>query len=195
MLESSLLAQRIVAMADPGYLGTATDLLAQLNADLTPDQLRAKTWPKNGNSLVGKLKRLSPALRRSGVEIESGIREPGGRRRLIVIQRATPSDPPVTGVTAVTQESDSEISAGDDAGATAPGDVPHGPQLGLEVSDASDASDATIGPSLLPERITEEVIEGLINRMPELRKWPYEEVVTHAPRLLREEAERRERRD
>ena len=90
------------AMADPGYLGTATDLLAELNADLTPDQLRAKAWPKNGNSLVGKLKRLAPALRRSGVDVETGIREPGGRRRLVVIQRITPPEDPVTGVTPVT---------------------------------------------------------------------------------------------
>ncbi len=69
--------------------GTATQLLAELKEDVTPDysQLRDRAWPRQANQLARQLMRLAPALREIPIHIE-WKREPGGARRLIHV--ATP---------------------------------------------------------------------------------------------------------
>ncbi len=59
--------------------GTATQLLAELKDDVTPDysQLRDRAWPQQANQLSRQLMRLAPALREIQIHIE-WKREPGG---------------------------------------------------------------------------------------------------------------------
>ena len=68
------------------WLGTAAELLDALNHHIDDDLQRQKTWSSNPRGLRAQLDRLTPSLRAEGIEIETGIREGGGRRRLIQIQ-------------------------------------------------------------------------------------------------------------
>lgn len=52
------------------YIATATALLAEINLKVATDVSRDKTWPKNARSLSSRLRRLAPALRSQGIEIE-----------------------------------------------------------------------------------------------------------------------------
>jgi len=49
--------------------GTATELLAALNRHATDDSKKAKAWPPQPHVLSGRLKRLAPSLRATGVSI------------------------------------------------------------------------------------------------------------------------------
>ena len=67
------------------WRGTATDLLHELDQLVFETVRRDPAWPKRANALSGQLKRLAPNLRHVGIEVVTGIREPGGRRRVIQI--------------------------------------------------------------------------------------------------------------
>jgi hypothetical protein len=64
--------------------GTATELLTLLDGLVNEQVRRNKLWPLSGKGLSGQLKRLAPALRKVGINIE-GHREAGTGRRLIHI--------------------------------------------------------------------------------------------------------------
>ncbi len=71
-IESSPVGQPLLELVEvnQGWDGSASDLLDALEQGV-PDQIkRHKAWPKNGRSLAGQLKRLSPNLRLAGWEIE-----------------------------------------------------------------------------------------------------------------------------
>ncbi len=68
------------------WRGTATELLQELSLRVTEGVQRDRSWPKRANSLVGQLKRLAPNLRHVGIEVATGIREAGGKRRIIEIR-------------------------------------------------------------------------------------------------------------
>jgi hypothetical protein len=67
-----------------GFSGTATDLLNALNSIVPETQQKAKGWPKRSNALSRILRRISPPLRKVGIEITFD-REGKGRDRKIVI--------------------------------------------------------------------------------------------------------------
>ncbi len=54
------------------WQGTATDLLDALNYAKDSQERRAQGWPRNAQSLSTQLRRLAPALRAGGVDIEFG---------------------------------------------------------------------------------------------------------------------------
>jgi len=80
-LEASKVAAELLVFMDgrEEWTGTATELLEALERKLSDEAKRAKEWPKTGRGLSGKLRRLAPALRRSGWHLEFD-REDGGQR-------------------------------------------------------------------------------------------------------------------
>lgn len=67
--------------------GTASELLEKANLLISDSVRRDRSWPKDATRLSGGLRRLAPALRRCGVDIQ--LPDGGGRRgRQLVIQRS-----------------------------------------------------------------------------------------------------------
>jgi len=62
------------------WQGTATELYHKLGSAATDAMKRSKAWPAAPNSLGGEMKRLAPALRGVGIEVED-YREPTAERR------------------------------------------------------------------------------------------------------------------
>ena len=63
--------------------GEPAELLKVLCAQISDDQRHAKNWPKDARSLSARLRRLAPALRRSGIGYETSK----ARRRTIRIEK------------------------------------------------------------------------------------------------------------
>lgn len=80
VLEGEPFAQAVVSLVDrSGPLGvtvTASELLERVP---TPDKL-PKKWPKDSTRAGGQLKRLAPALRTIGIEVDDSERQPKGNR-------------------------------------------------------------------------------------------------------------------
>lgn len=80
VLEGEPFAQAVVALVDrAGPLGvtlTASELLERVPA---PSKL-PKKWPKDSTRAGGQLKRLAPALRTIGIEVDDTQRQPKGNR-------------------------------------------------------------------------------------------------------------------
>lgn len=72
------------------FIGTATELLTQLN--IRTDELirRHRDWPSNGQRLASILKRLAPSLRKAGVTVERHRSGKQGTKTLTV--KCTPLD-------------------------------------------------------------------------------------------------------
>jgi len=60
------------------------------------DVTTQKTWPKNGRSLSGVLRRLAPTLRAVGIDVQH-TREAHTGKRLIVLTAVTAPSPPLPG--------------------------------------------------------------------------------------------------
>lgn len=76
-LDGSSLAKAImdfvrVPAHEGEWQGTATDLLDALNFGKGPQERSAQGWPRNAQSLSWQLRRLAPALRAGGIDIEFG---------------------------------------------------------------------------------------------------------------------------
>jgi hypothetical protein len=85
-LEASLVAvevRRFMAERET-WEGIATDLLKALSEIVDDDVKRTKEWPKTGRGLSGKLRRLAPALRRSGLRLEFDREGHTGARTITV---------------------------------------------------------------------------------------------------------------
>jgi len=86
-LESDDVAASLRELAP--FEGTTTDLLEALNAGV-PDALqRSRSWPKTSQALSSRVRRAAPSLRRLGVEVVTGEREPGTGRRLVRLVETT----------------------------------------------------------------------------------------------------------
>lgn len=132
VIEADPLAMAVldIAAERSSYIVTATALLAEINLKVTPDVSRDKTWPKNARSLSSRLRRLAPALRSQGVEIEldQHVGRGDDKKRAIRVRR----------LPAGTQTH----SSGD---ANGPASVPNNTkedQCFNECGDAGDAGDA-----------------------------------------------------
>jgi len=81
--EASVLTPYLLEVAAGAFEGTASELLQRLDTKAPEKVRKQRSWPKNGRSLSGKLRRLAPNFREVGIEIEF-IRTTGqGSRRLI----------------------------------------------------------------------------------------------------------------
>lgn len=71
-IESSSVGQPLLEYLETnlGWDGSASELLDALEQRVSEQVKRHNAWPKNGRSLAGQLKRLSPNLRQAGWEIE-----------------------------------------------------------------------------------------------------------------------------
>jgi hypothetical protein len=87
-LEASLVARPLFDLLDEqgSWSSTASELLAALEPKVTDQIKRQKSWPANGRSMSGHLKRLSPNLRAAGWEV--GFHRVA-KQRLVTIQRAS----------------------------------------------------------------------------------------------------------
>jgi phage/plasmid primase-like uncharacterized protein len=81
-------------LAEP-WSGTASKLLAILNAEEGDQPVKVKTWPRNGRALSGHLRRVAPLLRRLGIDAKFDERGGGkGRARIIIIRFTPPGATP-----------------------------------------------------------------------------------------------------
>jgi hypothetical protein len=88
-MEASPIANQIRELGKQSWQGTATELLRRLD-DMVGEETRSRRgWPKNPKVVSGMLRRLSPALRTAGVEIEFDRDETRNRNRMILIRQRT----------------------------------------------------------------------------------------------------------
>jgi hypothetical protein len=74
------------------FMGTASELLKELNDTVSEEQRRAPDWIKSPRVLGRRLIRLAPELRKMGIVISTGIRSHG--QRLITLDAIAPAAPP-----------------------------------------------------------------------------------------------------
>ncbi len=90
IVEGSFIGQFIPALAESGFVGTATECLARLGNLAGAEATRHRAWPATPRGLAGILRRLAPGLAESGIAVEFG-RAGHDRQRIIRIHAA--SDP------------------------------------------------------------------------------------------------------
>jgi hypothetical protein len=86
-IESSTIGAALVAIADAGYEGSTSELLARLAEQAGDKASGGKDWPKNAQAMRAELDRLAPNLRALGYEVErtrSGDRK---RARIVTIRK------------------------------------------------------------------------------------------------------------
>src|SRR5262249_54067790 len=76
-------ALRAVATSPGGWAGTAGDLLAKLTR-LEPEAAKGKDWPKTPRAMSAAVRRLAPALRGVGIEVELDQRDSGRNRSRLI---------------------------------------------------------------------------------------------------------------
>ncbi|MDA8249543.1 MAG: hypothetical protein M0Z28_10220 [Rhodospirillales bacterium] len=91
VIEADPLAEAVQAIGTAGnWRGSATQLLEAVNMRVPPDVQRGKGWPKDAARLSARLRRVTPALRRAGIEVRND-REGKQRDRVIIIERVPPA--------------------------------------------------------------------------------------------------------
>lgn len=164
VLDGEPFAQAVVTLVDrSGPLGvtlTASQLLERVP---TPDKL-PKKWPKDPTRAGGQLKRLAPALRTIGIEVDDSKRGPSPKKQRLYRLTASAERRSETASPASPNSSDSALTSGNrgdaeggtlasptEAGGTlgtAEGDAvlfiasPHGSAPDLHEHDGGDAGDA-----------------------------------------------------
>ena len=114
-LESSPIVPPIRVLGEVGFEGTASELLERLTSLVFDDISRRKGWPGAPHVLAGQLKRLAPALRKTGVAVT--FERSASERRISI---RTVAESSVTSVT-ILQEGfrervvDEAVARGDDA--------------------------------------------------------------------------------
>ena len=90
VLNAESVAEALLSFMDArtGWTGTATDLLSELAKLVEEDARRDKEWPKNARALGGRLNRLAPSLRESGIEIKRGKSTDRKSARLLTLSHA-----------------------------------------------------------------------------------------------------------
>lgn len=92
-LESSPIAAIIIDIADPGWAGTATDLLDLLRKAVDESSQKRRDFPASTKALRGSLARLTPHLRQIDINID--FQRTGSQRvRTIVIRKGGDSSVP-----------------------------------------------------------------------------------------------------
>lgn len=86
-VEGSPIGSTLVLIADRGFEGTASDLLAQLK-QIAGRDAEQKEWPKSARALSGEVARLAPNLRQLGYDVQHWREPSSDRRRMIAIRRS-----------------------------------------------------------------------------------------------------------
>jgi hypothetical protein len=84
-IDASAVARHLVAIG--GWSGTATDLLAAVNARASESERRHTEWPKSPRAMSVALRRAVPILGRSGMSVNFDRETGSGRGRIITITR------------------------------------------------------------------------------------------------------------
>ena len=118
--------------------GTATELLTALGPLV--GERPPKDWPSDASRLSGRLRRLAPSLRATGMEVTCGVNDGRGRRRLICIKKLSPDV--LKGVRPCTADPSGVRPTGApaDAGPSGPGTAVYGGYGRIPTSSASDPS-------------------------------------------------------
>jgi hypothetical protein len=85
VIDGDPFARAVIGMADHGWKGTATQLMAAI----VPPDPKPKEWPKDATRAAGKLKRIATELRKIGVEVTEGRSTGRDRTRWYKIERAS----------------------------------------------------------------------------------------------------------
>jgi hypothetical protein len=97
-LDASVLGAEIVRFVDrqpeERWSGTMAELLDALVATAETGQTRRAGWPQTPRALSPALRRIAPAMRRSGITVDLDIRAGHDRRRLASLQRLPAPPPP-----------------------------------------------------------------------------------------------------
>ena len=110
------------------WVGSSSELLYALEARVSDQVKRQRTWPSNGRSMTGHIKRLSPNLRTAGWQVD--FHRESSRRVCSIHRQSTiaSSDPlassaallPLVQIDATTCDHDhNDINDADDASAGA----------------------------------------------------------------------------
>ncbi|MFI5803004.1 ATP-binding protein [Streptomyces sp. NPDC051561] len=135
VLDGEPFAQAVVALVDragaEGLTLTTQQILDQVD---TPDKL-PKKWPKDSTRAGGQLKRLAPALRTIGIEVDDSQRGPAPKRQRLYKLNATAERRSATASTASTPDENRGLTSGNgvDAGMDA---VASTPTPGMDAVDA-----------------------------------------------------------
>jgi len=85
-LDADPVAQAIISIEKQEWEGTATDLMDELERQVSDSIKRSKSWPSAPNWLSNRVRRLVPAFRKIGIEIEFGREGSGGKRLMAIIK-------------------------------------------------------------------------------------------------------------
>ena len=154
-------------MADKAeWIGTPTELLGHLSAQVGEKQRQDRDWPKKPNSLSNKLKRLAPSLRRAAsIDVQVGVKDTDRNRTRQTVVRRLPDNPPdrPSAPSAGTRPREPEMAetAGDGPSGDRPptarpssgGDIPVQPES--QPPDGPDGADDPSGPPSAPSPSTD----------------------------------------
>jgi hypothetical protein len=123
--------------AQEQWSGTSTELLETLNALVTEEQRKKKSWPENARALGHDLRRLAPAMRRAGISFERDR----SKRRIIQMCKVADKTSKTSTTTPHPASEPRKIDDVDDVGANV--DDVHtasAPQENDDVDDVDDLS-------------------------------------------------------
>lgn len=139
-LESSSVAKYVIKVAvDGNWDGRASELLTHIETMASESEMHSKTWPKDGKSLSGNLRRLAPNFRAIGIELDFGSRGRGkNKRRNIAIRKIQDSCVPSAPNVSDSENAVRSVDCGDAGGTTVDA-------AGTQQSDDSDSVGAKSG--------------------------------------------------
>ena len=77
------------------WRGTAAHLLRGIEKHVEIEVSRQRSWPANPQLLSSQLRRITPHLRASGIDVQFGEKTPGmGSKRIITITQRDPDELP-----------------------------------------------------------------------------------------------------
>ncbi|GAA2387000.1 hypothetical protein GCM10010420_07390 [Streptomyces glaucosporus] len=121
VLDGEPFAQAVVALVDAaGPNGVKLTAQQLLDSVQTPDKL-PKKWPKDSTRAAGQLKRLAPALRTIGIEVDDSERQPRGNRSRLYRLTASESrrkTAPAAPTAPATGDDQHERAGAEDGGST-----------------------------------------------------------------------------
>ncbi len=95
VIEADPLADAVQMIGAGGtWEGSATQLLEKINCMVALEVQRAKGWPKDAARLSARLRRVAPALRRAGVEVNHDRDGHDRNRKITITPVASPPDSP-----------------------------------------------------------------------------------------------------
>ncbi|MEU6567307.1 ATP-binding protein [Streptomyces parvulus] len=138
VLDGEPFAQAVVALVDSaGPEGLTLTTQQILDSVAAPDKL-PKKWPKDSTRAGGQLKRLAPALRTIGIEVDDSQRGPAPKRQRLYKLTASADRRCETASTASTGAEKGALTSGKsmDAEVDATASTPRPEQLGMDAVDA-----------------------------------------------------------